>query len=106
MSLGTIFLAPSTVTDPIGKATPPSSPIRVADKLECRRRIKNVFIDNRGFPDQSEEFDVLLHDIDDGPILWKLKHPPPPLGVVNPLFLFPFDELIHGVRLCKDLDLS
>ena len=77
-----------------------------ADKSKCRCRIKNVYSDNWGFPDQSEEFDVLLHDIDGGPILRKLKHPPPPLGVVNPLFLFPFDELIHGVRLCKDLDLS
>jgi hypothetical protein len=102
MSLGTIFLAPSTMTDPIGKATPPSSPIRVADKSKSHRRICNVFIDN-GFPDQSDKFDVLLYNIEGGPILWKLKHPPPPLGVADPLFSFPFNESIHGRRLCKDL---
>ncbi len=78
----------------------------MADKSKCRRRIKNVFIDDRGFPDQSDEFDVLLHNIDGGPVLRKLKHPPPPFGSVDPMFLFPYDESTHGDRLREDLDLS
>ena len=89
MSLGTIFLAPSTVTDPIGKATPPSSPIWVADKSKCHRPIHNVFIDKRGFPDQSDKFDVLLHNIEGGPILWKLKAPASPSWRSGPSFLVP-----------------
>jgi hypothetical protein len=82
------------------------SPIRFADKSKSRRHIKNNFIDDRGFPDQSDEFNVLLHNIDGGPVLWKLKHPPPPLGSVDPMFSFPYDESLHGARLRKDLDLS
>ena len=84
----------------------PESPIRVADKSRSRRRIKNVFIDDRGYPDQSDEFDVLLHSVDGGPVLRKLKHPPPPMDSDDPTFMFPYDEAIHGDRLRKDLDLS
>jgi hypothetical protein len=65
-----------------------------------------VFADNQGFLDQSDEYDSLLHDIDGGTILRKLKHPPPPLDVVDPGFHFPFDEAIHGERLCAQLNLS
>ncbi len=65
-----------------------------------------MFIDNQGFPNQSEENNLLLHDIDGGTILRKLKHPPPPLDVVDPEFHFPFDEAIHGKCLCAQLDLS
>ncbi len=91
------YSAPSTGTE---------SPIRVADKSRSRRRIKNVFIDDRGYPDQSNEFDVLLQNIDGGPVLCKLKHQPPPLDSADPTFMFPFDEALHGERLRKDLDLS
>ncbi len=49
---------------------------------------------------------MLLHNIDGGPVLRRLKHPPPPLGVVDPLFSVQYDESIHGARLNKDLDLS
>ncbi len=49
---------------------------------------------------------MLLHNIDSGPVLQKLKHPPPPLGMVDPLFSFQFDECVHGAHLCKDLNLS
>ena len=97
-----------SVTKPSSSSSdrPPSSPIRVADKSKCRRRIKNIFIDNRGFLDQSDKFDVLLHNIDGGPVLQKLKHPAPPLDVTDPLFNFPFDEALHDERMHKDLDLS
>ena len=81
---------------PTTTATPPGSPIRVAPKAKCRRQIKNVFIDDRGFPDQSDEFDVLLHNIDGGPVLRKLRHPAPPLDEPDNRFTFPFSEELHG----------
>ncbi len=91
------YLAPSTSTE---------SPIRVADKSRSRRRIKNVFIDDRGYPDQSNEFDILLHNIDGGPVLRKLKHPPPPMDSDDPMFMFSYNEALHSDRLRKDLNLS
>jgi hypothetical protein len=100
------YSAPSSVTESVESDEPPSSPIWVAKKSKCRRRIKNVFINDRGFPDQSDEFNVLLHNIDGGPVLRKLKHPPPPLGVVDPLFSFQYNESVHGAQLYLDLDLS
>jgi len=36
-------------------------------------------MDDRGFPDQSDDYDTLLHNADGGPILCKLKHPAPSL---------------------------
>ena len=63
-------------------------------------------MDDRGFPDQSDEYDTLLHNVDGGPILRKLKHPAPPLDVHDPSFHFPFDEALHGERLREQLDLS
>ncbi len=65
-----------------------------------------MFVDNQGFPNQSDEYNSLLHDIDGGTILRKLKHLPPPLDLVDPGFHFPFDEAIHGERLCVQLNLS
>ena len=84
----------------------PGSPIRVAPKAKSRSRIKNVFIDDRGFPDQSDEFDMLLHNIDGGPVLRKLRHPAPPLDEPDDPFTFPFSEGLYGDRTRKDLDLS
>ncbi len=49
---------------------------------------------------------MLLHNIDGGPVLRKLKHPAPPLDVTDPLFNFSFDEALHGERMRKDLDVS
>ncbi len=66
----------------------------------------NVFIDNRGFPNQLDEFDTLLHNIDGGPVLRKLKHPPPYLDMTDPLFSFSYDELLHSKCLYRYLDLS
>ncbi len=63
-----------------------SPPIRVADKPKRCRRLHNVFVDDRGFPDESEYYQNLLHNIDGGPILRKLKHPPPSLDEVDPEF--------------------
>ena len=49
---------------------------------------------------------MLLHNVDGGPILRKLKHPAPPLDVLDSSFHFPFDEALHGDRLREQLDLS
>ncbi len=82
------------------------SPIRVAAKNKSRGKLRNAFMDDHGFPDQSDEYDTLLHNVDGGPILRKLKHPAPPLDVHDPSFHFPFDEALHGERLREQLDLS
>jgi hypothetical protein len=100
----TVSATPSTDSKPNGKST--DSPIQVAVKNKSRNQLRNVFVDNRVFPNQSDEYNLLLHDIDGGTILRKLKHPPPPLDMVNPEFHFPFDEAIHGERLCTQLNLS
>jgi hypothetical protein len=47
--------------------------------------MKNVFVDDRGFPDISDAYDTLLHNVNGGPVLRKLKHPPPTLDVADPL---------------------
>jgi hypothetical protein len=100
------YSALSTSTENSQLDTSIGSPIRVADKSRSCRCIKNIFIDDRGFPDQSDEFDVLLHNINGNPVLRKLKHPPPQIGSVDPMFLFAYDEALHGERLQRDLDLS
>ncbi len=81
-------------------------PICLADKLKQCRRISNIFIDDRGFPDESDHYDSLLHNIEGGPILHKVKHPPPPLDEVDPTFYSAYDDSKHGEQLKQDLDLS
>jgi hypothetical protein len=43
-------------------------PIRVEPKPKRRKRLQNAFMNNRGFPDQSDKYDHMLHGIDGGPI--------------------------------------
>ena len=63
------------------------TPVRVAPKAKKRKRLQNVFLDDQGFPDQSNNYDHVLHNIDGGPILRKLKHPVPYLHApVDPAF--------------------
>jgi hypothetical protein len=53
--------------------------------------MQNVFLDNQGFPDQSDEYDHLLHSINGGTVLQKLHHPMPDLnGPINLSFDHPF----------------
>jgi len=81
-------------------------PIWVADKPKRRRWLNNVFVDDRGFPDESEYNKNLLHNIGGRPILCKLKHPTPSLDEVDPKFFSAYDKSKHGAQLKKDLNLS
>ncbi len=67
---------------------------------------KNVLLDDRGFPDQSDKFDSLLHNADGGTILCKRKHPAPKLDEIDPRFHMVYGKKLHGEQLHKDLDLS
>ena len=84
-----------------------AEPIWVAHKRKRLKRVHNVFYDDRGFPDQSDEFDYLLHSVDGGPLLRKLWHPAPDLdSPVDPSFLSVFDPDIHESQMREELDLS
>ena len=69
------------------------------------KKRQNVLYDDRGYPDQLHDFDVLLHNIDRGTILQKRKHPTPPLNKIDPRFFSVYDEAAHGATLRKLLDL-
>jgi hypothetical protein len=95
-------MAPSASTAATGR-----SPIRVEPKPKRRKRLKNVFLDNRGFPNQSDEYDHVLHDIDGGTILHKLKHPKPDLNALpDPAYNSPFIPKKHEAQMHQDMDLS
>ncbi len=83
-----------------------SPPIFPADKPKQCRRISKVFINDRGFPEESDDYNNLLHNIEGGPILRKLKHPPPLLDEGNLKFYRAYDESKYGEQLQQDLDLS
>jgi hypothetical protein len=51
--------------------------IWVAPKPKQRKRLNNVFLNDRGIPDESDESNHGLHDINGGPILRKLWKPKP-----------------------------
>jgi len=70
------------------------------------KKQQNVFYDDRGYPDQSHDFDVLQHNIEGGTILRKRKHPAPPLDEIDPRFFSVNDEAAHGATLHKLLDLA
>ena len=74
-------------------------PIRVSPKGKKGKRPENVFMDDRGFPDQSDDFDVLLKNLKGGPVLRKHKHPCPDLSVIDPDYHDVFDEAKHGEYL-------
>ena len=68
--------------------------------------MQNVFVDDRGFPDETKHYEALLRNVDGGVILRKLKHPPPSLDKVDPLVACPYDEAKHGEQMRRDLNLS
>jgi hypothetical protein len=92
----------------INPTTPPSEPpICVMPKIRgIARKRKNVFIDDRGFPDQSDKFDSLLHNVDGRTILCKQKHPAPPLDAIDPRFHAVYDEKLDGKQLRKNINIS
>jgi hypothetical protein len=65
-----------------------------------------LFVNAIGFPDESEYYNKLLHNIYGGPILRKLKHPSPSFDEVDSKFFCAYDESKHGAQLRKDLDFS
>jgi hypothetical protein len=87
---------------PTTTAPDPEAPIRVSPKPPKGRKRKNVFIDDRGFPDQSDEFDTLLHSLDGGPMLRKRRHPAPAFDDIDPAFNFAFDEALHGAQFQEE----
>ena len=69
--------------------------------------MQNVFLDDRGFPDQSDKYNHLLHSIDGVTVLRKLQHPMLDLnGPVDPSFDHPFILEEHKDILRKKVDLS
>jgi hypothetical protein len=82
--------------------TPDTAPIRVSPKPPKGKRRKNAFIDDRGFPDQSNELDTLLHSMHGKPILRKRRHPAPNLDDIDPAFDFKYDEALHGNQFRED----
>ncbi len=83
------------------------SPIWVAPKPKKCKQLNKVFLDDRGYPDQYNEYDHVLRNIEGGPILPKLKHPQPNLNApVEPLYYPPFISAKHKAIMRKDIDLS
>jgi hypothetical protein len=85
---------------------PSQFPICITPRPKSRQKSRNIFYDNCGFPDQSNDFGHLLHNIDGGVILWKTKFPVPVLDVHDPLFDYSFSQELHGPILEKDLNFS
>ncbi len=65
-----------------------------------------MFYNDRGYPDESDDYDSLLHSIDGGPILRKTKFPTPPINADDPSFNFEYSEVLHGEKLRANLDVS
>jgi hypothetical protein len=92
----------ATATPPADPALPP---ICVADKLKRQKWMPNVFVDDRGFPDESKYYENLLHNVEGGPILYKLKLPPPLFDEADPTFSCAYNKSTHSEQLQKDLNL-
>ncbi len=93
----------STATPAPTKGTP----IQVVPKPKRQKWLQNIFLDDRGFPDQSNEFDQLLHNIDGGPVLRKFWHLMANLdGPIDLCFHSPFIPKQHEDWMWKQVDLS
>jgi hypothetical protein len=69
--------------------------------------MNNLFLNNRGFKDLSDEYNHVLRNINGGPILWKLRHPAPALNAdIYPVFHAPFVPATHEYQMHSNLDLS
>jgi hypothetical protein len=81
-----------------------SKPIWVARKVKGKKR-SNIFLDDRGYPDQSHEFDVILYNIKGSPILCQRKHQAPPNDGIELRFLSHYNKACHSAKLQQELDL-
>jgi hypothetical protein len=77
------------------------APIRPVHRQKGKRR-PNVFTDDRGFPDVSDEFDTLLHNIEGGAVLRRRKHPSRDLSDIDPKFNVPYIEELHGKQFREE----
>jgi hypothetical protein len=75
-------------------------------KPKCCHKSRDVFYNDRGFPDQSDEFDHLLHNINGGVDLCKKKYPQPPLDVNDPTFNYKFDVTPHADKINSELSID
>ena len=84
------------------------TPIRVAPKAKRRNLLQHVFLDDdRGFPDQSDDYDHVIHNIDGGPVLRKLKHLVSDLiAPVDPTFFSEFIPEKHEAQMRQEFNLS
>jgi hypothetical protein len=83
------------------------APIRVSPKPKQHKCLNNVFLDDHGFPDVSNEYNHVLHNIHGRPILRKLRHPKPDLSApVDPLYYSQFILEKHKTIMKRDMDLS
>jgi hypothetical protein len=74
--------------------------------MKSRKKARNVFFDDRGFPDESDAYDHLLHNIEGGVVLRRKKFDTPALDQDNPDFHYSFDKSLHGNRPRQELNLS
>jgi hypothetical protein len=74
------------------------APIRVAPKpaMKSRKKARNVFYDDRGFLNETNTYNNLLHNIDGGVVLRKKKFNALPLDLYDPGFHYTFNESEHG----------
>jgi hypothetical protein len=84
-----------------GKNASQPNSIRVAPKPKScsSKKVWNIFYNNYGFPNESDVYDHLLHNIDGGIILRKKNCPTPPINVDDPDFNHMYSEEIHGIQL-------
>ena len=88
------------------------APIRVAPKHQSpgSKKKNNNYIsllfDNRGFPDQQDDWEAILPEVKTGALIRKRKHIVTPLTDIDPTFGIEFDESLHGNMLHSDLDVS
>ena len=80
-------------------------PIRVSPKKKGRKS-QNIFFDNRGYPDQSNDYDYLINCTTGGKFIRKRKHPARPLTDIDPLFHSPFIPSLHQAVLNSDLKID
>ncbi len=95
---------PSFAADvPITNST--TKPIHATQKIPGKKW-SNVFLDNCGYLNQSNKFDILLHNVKGGPILCKHKHPALLLDDIDPRFEAQYDKATHGTQLRQELNLT